>query len=108
MPLTATLLHLVCVTELYRDGWLAAGCFNLAFLALSAAWMGRGCRGALVQPTVLGSLMFAALAIARYFDLFESLLVRGLVFLVVGGVLFGEGILFLRARRRARMPEPAT
>jgi uncharacterized membrane protein len=54
---------------------------------------------------VLGSLLFTALAIARYFDLFDSLLVRGLVFLVVGGVLFAEGILFMRARRRARMQE---
>lgn len=105
VPLTAILLHVVCVSGLYHAEWLVAGVFNLVFLALAAAWMGRGCRGGLVLPTVLGSLLFAALAIARYFDLFESLLVRGLVFLVVGGVLFAEGILFMRARRRAREQE---
>jgi uncharacterized membrane protein len=105
VPLTAILMHVVCVSQIYREEWLVAGIFNLVFLALSAAWMGRGCRGGLVGPTVLGSLLFTALAIARYFDLFDSLLVRGLVFLVVGGVLFAEGILFMRARRRARTQE---
>jgi uncharacterized membrane protein len=108
VPLTAILLHVVCISRLYREEWLVAGIFNLVFLALAAAWMGRGCRGGLVWPTVLGSLLFAALAIARYFDLFDSLLARGLVFLAVGGVLFGEGILFMRARRRARTQEPGT
>lgn len=105
VPLTVILLHIVCVSQLYREEWLVAGVFNLVFLALAAAWMGRGCRGGLVGPTVLGSLLFTALAIARYFDLFDSLLVRGLVFLAVGGVLFAEGILFMRARRRARTQE---
>lgn len=105
LPLTAILVQVVCVGQIYRLEWLIAGPFNLAFLALSAAWMSRGCRRGLLRPTVLGSLMFAALATARYFDLFESLLMRGVVFLVVGGVLFAEGILFLRARRRARDAE---
>ncbi len=102
LPLTALWLQLICLTELLQEHSTVAGVFNLVFLALSAAWMSRGCRQGLVQPTVLGSLLFTALAIARYFDLFENLLVRGLVFLAVGGVLFTEGILFMRARRRAR------
>ena len=105
LPLTAILVQVFCVSQLYQREWLIAAPFNLAFLALSVAWMSRGCRQSRVRPTVLGSLMFAALAIARYFDLFESLLARGLVFLVVGAVLFAEGILFLRARRRARNEE---
>ncbi len=105
LPLTAVLVQVVCVSHLYRLEWLIAGPFNLAFLALSVAWMGRGCRQGRVRPTVLGSLMFAALAIARYFDLFESLLARGLIFLLVGAVLFAEGILFMRARRRTRSEE---
>jgi len=39
--------------------------------------------------------------VARYFDLFENLVVRGLIFLTVGALLFVEGALFKRARRRA-------
>jgi len=105
VPLTVVLLHIVCVTESYRQEWVVAGVFNLVFLALAAMWMGRGCRSGLVGPTVLGSLLFVALAVARYFDLFESLLVRGLMFLLVGAVLFAEGLLFTRARRRAKKPE---
>lgn len=101
VPLTAILVQVICVSQLYQLEWLVAGPFNLVFLALSVAWMGRGCRQGHVRPTVLGSLMFVALATARYFDLFESLLVRGLVFLVVGAILFAEGILFMRARRHA-------
>ena len=108
VPLTAILLQVVCVSKLYTEQWMIAGTFNLVFLALAVAWMGRGCRRGLVRPTVMGSLLFAALTIARYFDLFESLFVRGLVFLAVGGVLFAEGILFMRARRLARTQEAGT
>jgi hypothetical protein len=37
---------------------------------------------------------------ARYFDLFESLALRGVVFLIVGGVLFAEGFFYRRASQR--------
>jgi hypothetical protein len=50
-------------------------------------------------------LLLVALISARYFDLFESLAIRGLIFLLVGGLLFAEGILFRRARRLARTAE---
>lgn len=105
VPLTVVFVHIVCITEIYRQAWVVAGIFNLVFLALAAVWMGRGCRAGLVRPTVLGSLLLVALTVARYFDLFESLLARGVVFLLVGAVLFAEGMLFTRARRRAKTPE---
>ncbi|HZP59386.1 MAG TPA: hypothetical protein VFB27_03605, partial [Opitutaceae bacterium] len=75
--------------------------FNLIFLSVALMWMVRGCREGRLRPTVLGSLLFAALVWARYFDLFESLAVRGLVFILLGGVLFAEGFYYRRMRQRA-------
>jgi len=89
------------------QAWGVAGVFNLVFLALAADWMARGCRQGLLRPTILGSLLLVALAAARYFDLFDSLALRGLVFLAVGGLLFVEGIFFRRARRRGQTTEEA-
>jgi uncharacterized integral membrane protein len=75
------------------------------FLAVAAAWMGRGCREGQLRPTILGSLLLVALVAARYFDLFESLAVRGFVFLAVGGLLIAEGFLFRRTRQRLQNAE---
>ena len=93
------------MAEVSDAKWPVAGIFNLVFLALATAWMARGCREGLLRPTILGSLLLVGLTTARYFDLFESLAVRGLIFLLVGGLLFTEGILFRHARRRAQMLE---
>jgi hypothetical protein len=79
--------------------------FNLLFLTLALAWMVRGCQRGMLVPTTLGSLMFAALALARYFDLFESLLTRGIVFVLVGALIFTEGLLYMRARRTRQHEE---
>jgi uncharacterized membrane protein len=102
VPLTPLLVQVICLTRLNQQEWLVAGPFNLIFLALAATWMAKGCREALLRPTILGSLLFGALMTGRYFDLFESLLMRGLVFLTVGAILFAEGILFMRNRRFAQ------
>lgn len=83
----------------YSD-WTIAAPLNMVFLVLSVGMITRGCRRALIGPTVIGSLLLIALMLARFFDLFGSLVVRGLVFLVVGAGLFAEGIFYSRARRR--------
>ncbi|MBK9138457.1 MAG: DUF2157 domain-containing protein [Verrucomicrobia bacterium] len=85
---------------LERGEWLASGLFNLLGLLLAVAWMARGCREGRWQPTLAGTVLFVALALARYFDLFESLAWRGLVFLVAGGALFATGMQYTRARKR--------
>ena len=100
LPLTIILAQVLAVAGLGGVKWEVAGVFNLVFLAVAVAWMARGCRAGELRPTVLGSLLLAALTAARYFDLFESLALRGVIFLTVGGLLFGEGILFRRARQR--------
>ena len=105
LPLTAIGCQVFAMAEVSDAKWPVAGIFNLVFLALATAWMARGCREGLLRPTILGSLLLVGLTTARYFDLFESLAVRGLIFLLVGGLLFTEGILFRHARRRAQMLE---
>ena len=100
LPLTALLCNILALARFTEDRWFVAGVFNLVFLAVAAAWMARGGREGLLGPMVLGSLLLVALTAARFFDLFESLATRGLVFLLVGAVLGAEGALFRRARRR--------
>src|SRR6266700_3324935 len=100
LPLTAVLCQVLAVARFTEDKWFVAGVFNLVFLALAAAWMAKGGRQGLLQPMVLGSVLLVALAAARFFDLFESLAVRGFVFLLVGAVLGAEGVLFRKARRQ--------
>ncbi|HUR60291.1 MAG TPA: DUF2157 domain-containing protein [Opitutaceae bacterium] len=73
--------------------------FNLVCLALAAAWMVRGCREGRLRPTVVGSLLLSAVLLARYFDLFDSLALRGVAFLILGGVLFAEGFYYRKLRR---------
>jgi len=105
LPLTAIVCQVFAMSAMAHEKWPVAGIFNLVFLALAATWMARGCREGLLRPTILGSLLLVALMAARYFDLFESLAVRGLIFLLVGGLLIAEGILFRRARRQGQTTE---
>ncbi len=81
---------------------VAIAVFNVVFLAQSVLMMGRGCRDGEMASTVVGSLMLIALTIGRYVDLFESLIVRGVVFIVVGAILFAEGIFYIRSRKKLR------
>ena len=79
--------------------------FNLVSLGIAVMWMLRGCREARLRPTVLGSLLLAALVFARYFDLFASLASRGLTFMLLGGILLAEA-LYYRKQRRSVDPGP--
>lgn len=114
-PLTVLLSQVLAVAvPLMGKGVLGtsevavAGIFNLIFLAVAGMWMARGCREGELRPVILGSVLLLALIVARYCDLFESLALRGLVFVIVGGVLFAEGFFYRRARQRAeqRRSEP--
>jgi uncharacterized membrane protein len=80
---------------------IVAPVMNLMAFLLAGSWMVQGCRTADLGRTVGGSLLLSALVFARFFDLFDSLAVRGLVFVVLGLVLVAEGVLYRRARRRA-------
>ena len=108
LPLTVLLAQVLAALlpmaggSMTEEGGVAvAGIFNLVLLAVAGMWMARGCREGELKPVILGSLLLVLLVAARYFDLFDSLALRGLVFLVVGGVLFAEGFFYRRARQRA-------
>jgi uncharacterized membrane protein len=91
----------LAVAGYYEDRQFVALVFNVICLGIATMWMVRGCREGRLRPTVCGSLFFAALVFARYFDLFESLAVRGVVFLLLGGVLFAEGFYYRRLRHES-------
>jgi 4-amino-4-deoxy-L-arabinose transferase-like glycosyltransferase len=114
LPLTALLCQVLAVALPAAGGGVIqdsdvfiAGVINLIILAVAAMWMARGCREGELKPVILGSLLLVALVFARYFDLFESLAARGLVFLIVGGVLFAEGFFYRRARQRTGEERPS-
>lgn len=73
LPLTALLSQVLSLARLSNYRWEVAAVYNLIFLALAVAWIGRGCREGLLRPTLLGSLLLVVLVAARYFDLFENL-----------------------------------
>jgi hypothetical protein len=98
VPGTALAALLLAATGLYRYSAPGAALFNLVVLAVAATWMARGCREGELRSVWLGSGLLVAVAVARYFDLFESLAARGLVFLLVGGALFAEGFFYRRAQ----------
>jgi len=111
IPLESFLVPLSVVLSLYamfasqadRElRWEAAGPFNLVFLALAVSLMARGCRRALLWPTVTGSLLLVVLVLSRYADLFASLFVRGLIFILIGALIFAEGVFYARARRHPK------
>jgi uncharacterized membrane protein len=83
------------------DKWsMAMMLFNFVFLAHAVSMMARGCRDVKLVPAIVGSLLLAALTIARYFDLFDSLAIRGFVFIAVGIILFAQGFFYIRAKKK--------
>lgn len=76
-----------------------AGSFNLILLGIAVMWMWRGCRESQLRPTVVGSLLLAAVVLARYFDLFQSLATRGFAFIVLGGIFLAEALYYRKNRR---------
>lgn len=99
VPATLLFDQGIAIPWLYRDKWLVAAVFNVAFLMIAAMWVDRGCREGRPAPTILGSVLVAVLVWARYFDLFESLATRGTVFLVLGAALFAEGFYYRKLRK---------
>ncbi len=83
-------------------GFADAAPFNLLFLLAAVLMMHRGFRTVRLRSAVTGSVLLASLAMARYADLFQSLLARAAVFLLVGGMMLVVGIFFARARRSRR------
>jgi uncharacterized membrane protein len=75
---------------------------SVIFLYHTVANLWRGCRDTLLSSVVGGSLLIAVWVFARYADLFDSLLARGVMFLFMGAALFAVAILYHRRKNKAR------
>ena len=100
IPLTVLLAMADLFYLRILGGWVVAGPFNLVLIVIAASLVASGCRYGLLRTTLLGTILMVLVIVTRYFDLFESLLVRGLVFVIMGGLLLAEGIVYSRARRQ--------
>ncbi len=74
--------------------------YNLLFLAYSMLLIYRGIRILRWQSTALGTLLLSAFVFARFMDLFDSLLMRGMAFIVIGTLLFGVGLYYSRQKQK--------
>ena len=86
-------------TPMRFEGWELASIFNLIFLAYCIMLIWDGVRNINSKKTAAGVSLFALLAFTRYADLFEDLVVRGLVFLAVGGSIFAVGAFYNRFKK---------
>jgi uncharacterized membrane protein len=84
------------LAQLQHWAWLP---FNLIFLGHGVIFVLRGIQLLRWKQAALGSLMLAALMVARFLDLFASLLLRSLVFLLLGAGLFYIGHLYSRQKQ---------
>lgn len=74
------------------------------FLYHTIANLWRGCRDTRLGRVIGGSLLMAAWVFARYTDWFDSLLARGVMFLVMGVALFAVAMLYHRLKQPALTP----
>lgn len=107
IPIALVYAQVMTVSGMGIDAEFVAGVFNLVCLGLATAWMVRGCRMVDLGMVACGSALLALIVFARYFDLFESLALRGLVFLALGGVLFAEGFFYRRIRAEVAEKGPS-
>ena len=79
--------------------------FNLIFLGHCVIMIvhGTGCLN--WKQVSIGSVLFSALAFARFLDLFDSLLMRSLFFLALGAGLFLIGNFYSRRKHLQENPQ---
>ncbi len=87
-------------------GWLGMAVFNILFLYQCVMMIITGCKILSLKTTVTGCVLFAAIALARYTDLFVSLLTRSLVFFIAGAALFSVGLYYSKTRKQLDRETP--
>ena len=80
-------------------GWVVAVPMNLVFLAHCIVLILQGCREVNLKLVTIACLMFSVLVVSRYVDLFDSLLLRAVVFLALGAGLFVVGNFYSKRRK---------
>lgn len=98
--ITLLLVVLNTLGVLGLRGWTGAGLFNMAFLFHSIILITAGCKNLDIKSTTAGCLMVAGISLARYTDLFVSLLARSAVFLFMGAALFAVGLYYSRTKKQ--------
>ncbi len=81
------------------QGMASTAPYNLLILFSAVVLMLRGFKTLNLRSAIMGSLLLAGLAVVRYTDLFQSLLARAAVFLLVGGMMIGIAVFFASVRR---------
>ncbi len=81
-------------------GWLGMAVFNFLFLYQCIMMIISGCKTLNLKTTVTGCVLFAVIAMARYSDLFVSLLTRSLVFFIAGSLLFSVGLYYSKTKKQ--------
>ena len=97
---TLSIMILNTLDVLPLRGWLSMAVFNILFLYQCIMMIITGCRKLNLRTTATGCVLFAVIAMARYTDLFVSLLTRSLVFFIAGTALFSVGIYYSRTKRQ--------
>jgi uncharacterized membrane protein len=88
------------------EDWLSAAPFNLIYLAHCVVFIVQGSRGANPKLVSIACVLFALLVITRYLDLFDSLLLRSLIFLLLGAGLFLVGNFYARSKSQSQEAGP--
>lgn len=81
---------------------------TLIYLYHTVANLWIGCKETRLKQVVGGSLLLAAWVFARFADMFDSLLARGIMFMVMGAALFTVAIIYHKQKSRAEAPGDAT
>ena len=98
--LACVLAVLISFSGLAVGEWGVAILFNALVIFHSINLILEGSRSHRVAPVIGGCLLFSLLAMSRYVDLFDSLIARAVVFLVVGASVFAAGNFYAREKRR--------
>jgi uncharacterized membrane protein len=97
---TLPLVVLNTLGVLVLKGWAGAVVFNIIFLFHSIMLIITGCKKLDIKSTTAGCLLVAFISMARYTDLFVSLLARSSVFLLMGAALFAVGLYYSRTKKQ--------
>jgi len=100
VPLTLLVVVLNTLGVLGLKGWAGAAVFNVVFLFHGIMLIATGCKELDPKSTTAGCLLLALIAMARYTDLFVSLLARSSVFLIMGALLFAVGFYYSRTKKQ--------
>jgi len=98
--ITLLLVVLNTLGVLGLKGWTGAAVFNMIFLFHSIMLIVSGCKKLDIKSTTVGCLLVAFISLARYTDLFVSLLARSSVFLLMGAALFAVGLYYSRTKKQ--------